>query len=38
MGSKPWPLVDRSSRDYQFDVRYTWRQIASEHGEMRHPN
>jgi hypothetical protein len=37
MGSKPWPSVDRSSRDYQFDVRYTWRQIASERDDMHHP-
>lgn len=36
-GSTPWPLVDRSNRDYQTDVQYTWRQIASEHDHMQHP-
>jgi hypothetical protein len=36
-GSTPWPAVDRANRDYQSDVQYTLRQMASYHDHMLRP-
>lgn len=34
-GSQPWPAVNRTNAEYQSDVRYSWRRVASEHDHGR---
>ena len=34
-GSDPWPSVDRSNSQYQYDVRFSWRRIPSAHDHMQ---
>jgi hypothetical protein len=34
-GSAPWPSVERSNAEYQYDVRYSWRRVPSEHDHVR---
>lgn len=34
-GSQPWPSVNRSNAEYQYDVRFSWRRIASADDHMR---
>lgn len=33
-GSEPWPAVSRSDPEYQYDVRFSWRQLPSERDRM----